>query len=88
VTALDEWKFWVDPRNRMTHRSSLPRIIRVNVGAPTPPVQALDFAKTSSTSAIQKDGPGVERHLEWLADSLRVLLERGTDLVDLCSPPV
>lgn len=88
VTALDEWKFWVDPRNRMTHRSSLPRIIRVNVGAPTPPAQALDFAKTSSTSAIQKDGPGVERHLEWLADSLRVLLERGTDLVDLCSPPV
>jgi hypothetical protein len=88
VVASDEWKFWVDLRNRMTHRSTLPRIIRVNVGAPTPPAQALDFAKTSSTSAIQMDVPEVERHLKWLANSLRVLLERGTDLVDLCRPPV
>lgn len=88
MVASDEWKFWVDLRNRMTHRSTLPRIIRVNVGAPTPPAQALDFAKTSSTSAIQMDVPEVERHLEWLAESLRVLLERGTDLVELCGPPV
>ena len=88
VTASDEWKLWVKLRNRMTHRSTLPRIIRVNVGAPTPPAQALDFAKTSSTSAIQMDVPEVERHLKWLANSLRVLLERGTDLVDLCRPPV
>lgn len=88
MVASDEWSFWLDLRNRMTHRSALPRIIPVNVGAPTPPAQALDFAKTSSTSAIQMDGPEVQRHLEWLAESLRVLLERDTDLVDLCRPPV
>lgn len=78
----------MDLRNRMTHRSTLPRIIRVNMGAPTPPAQALDFAKTSSTSAIQMDVPEVERHLEWLAERLRILLERGTDLVNLCRPPL
>ena len=88
MVASDEWKLWVKLRNRMTHRSILPPIIRVNLGAPTPPAQALDFAKTSSTSAIQMDVPEVEQHLKWLAESLRVLLERGSDLVDLCSPPV
>ena len=88
MVASDEWSFWVNLRNRMTHRSSLPRNIWLYVGAPTPPAQALDFAKTSSTSAIQKDGSEVERHLKWLADSLRVLLERGTDLVEPCGPPV
>lgn len=88
VTASAEWKFWVGLRNRMTHRSTLPRIIRVTMGAPTPPAQALDFAKTSSTSAIQMDVPEVERHLEWLAERLRILLERGTDLVNLCRPPL
>lgn len=82
----DEWSFWVKMRNRMTHRGNLPRIVRVNVGVPTPPADALDFAGTSSTSAIRMDAAEVERCLGWLTERLRVLLEHGADLVEACCP--
>lgn len=86
LVAAAEWSFWVEFRNRMTHRGNLPRIIRVNMVAPTPPAQSLDFAATSSTSATRMDTTDVERHLGWLAERLRVLLEQGADLVDACRP--
>lgn len=88
LVAADEWFFWVDLRNRMTHRGKLPRIIRVNVGAPTPPAQPLDFGGTSSTPAIRMDTAEIERRLGWIADRLSTLLENGADLIDLRSPPV
>ena len=86
LVAADEWSFWVDLRNRMTHRGNLPRILRVNMGGPTPPAQSLDFGGTSSTRTIRMDTADVELRLGWLARTLRVLLEQGADLVDATRP--
>ena len=86
LVDADEWSFWVKMRNRMTHRGNLPRIIRVNMGAPTPPAQSLDFGGTSSTRTIRMDTADVELRLGWLARTLRVLLEQGADLVDATRP--
>lgn len=86
LVAADEWSFWVEFRNRMTHRGNLPRIIRVNMGAPTPPAQSLDFGGTPSTPVIRMDTADVEPRLGWLARTLCVLLEQGADLVDAHAP--
>jgi hypothetical protein len=86
LIAAAEWSFWVEFRNRMTHRGNLPRIIRVNMGAPTPPAQSLDFGGTSSTPVIRMDTADVELRLGWLARTLCVLLEQDADLVDAHAP--
>jgi len=83
VTTLDvltnstEWTLWVDLRNRMTHRSNIPRIIQAAVGAEPPPAKALHFAATSSTPAFEADASHLETMFDWLASSLRNLLVAG-----------
>ena len=83
TTALDrqtnstEWDLWVDLRNRMTHRSNLPRIIQGAVGAEPPPAKALHFAAASSTPAFEADVAHLEVMFGWLSQSLRRLLVEG-----------
>jgi len=77
LTSSTEWALWVDLRNRMTHRSNLPRIINAAVGATPPPEKALYFAATSSTPAFEADLSHLEVMFAWLASSLRSLLEDG-----------
>lgn len=43
VLATPEWTLWVDLRNRMTHRSNLPRRLFASVGAPPPQVKPLNY---------------------------------------------
>jgi len=81
IIGSDEWKLWVDLRNRMTHRSNLPRIIRGAVGSSPPPGKALQFAKTSSTPSFEEDEEHLEYLFSWLAESLRSLLIGGHNLV-------
>lgn len=80
LTSSTEWALWVDLRNRMTHRSNLPRIINAAVGAAPPPTRALHFAATSSTPAFEADLSQLEDMFAWLADSLRNLLVEGLAL--------
>lgn len=74
----NEWIQWTNLRNRMTHRSNLPRIIRGATGTDPPPMKALHFAATSSTSAFEADISNLEDMFTWLAVSLRNLLIEGT----------
>lgn len=77
LTSSTEWTLWVELRNRMTHRSNLPRIINVAFGAVPPPARALHFAATSSTPAFEADLSHLEALFTWLASSLRNLLVEG-----------
>jgi hypothetical protein len=77
LTSSNEWKRWLDLRNRMTHRSNLPRIIQAAIGAEPPPAKALHFGGTSSTPGIEGDVSYLEAMFAWMASSLRNLLIEG-----------
>lgn len=77
LTSSTEWALWVDLRNRMTHRSNLPRIVQGAIGADPLPAKALHFAATSSTPAFEADVSHLKAMFTWLAESLRNLLIEG-----------
>jgi hypothetical protein len=80
LLSANEWSLWVDLRNRMTHRSNLPRIIDASVGAPSPPSKPINFAATSSTSVVQADPSDFDALHRWLASMLASLLSAGPTL--------
>lgn len=81
LAASQEWRFWINLRNRMTHRSNLPRRHYAAVGAPAPQVNPLNYASTSSTPEIDSDFNDWDVLHRWLADQLRDLLIGGTALL-------
>lgn len=76
-----EWELWVDLRNRMTHRSNLPRRHFASVGAPAPQVKPLNYAPTSSTPEVDADLADWDALHQWLAHQSRALLVAGTALL-------
>lgn len=82
LTNSKEWALWVELRNRMTHRSNLPRIINGAAGSAPPPEKALQFAATSSTAAFEADATHLENIFTWLANSLQNLLVEGKEFAD------
>jgi len=80
IIQSNEWKFWVSLRNRMTHRSNIPRIIRGAIGGSPPPAKALQFAATSSTPAFEADEDYLVNLFEWLAQSIKNLLAGGVEI--------
>ena len=83
LCASAEWKLWVDLRNRMSHRSNLPRMIFGAVGGEPPPAKALHFAATSSTPIVEGDLQSFDALHAWLVRSLTELLVEG---IRLCPP--
>lgn len=81
LLAAPEWVLWVDLRNRMTHRSNLPRRHFASVGAPPPKVNPLNYAPTSSTPEVDADLADWDALHQWLAQQLRKLLLSGTALL-------
>jgi hypothetical protein len=81
LLASPEWALWVDLRNRMTHRSNLPRRLFASVGAPPPQVKPLNYAPTSSTPEVDAGFADWDALHEWLARQLRKLLVSGTTLL-------
>lgn len=81
VTEAPEWKLYVDLRNRMTHRSNLPRRTFASMGGPPPKVKPINYAPTSSTKEIDADLVEWDALHRWLADSLRDLLVAGAILL-------
>lgn len=77
LVASKEWAVWVDLRNRMTHRTPLPRIVEAAIGTEPPPPSALHFAATTSTPAIKADISRLDALFSWLAQSLCALLVDG-----------
>lgn len=81
LLAAPEWNLWVDLRNRMTHRSNLPRRHFASVGAPAPQVNPLNYAVTSSTPEVDADLTDWDALHAWLAQQLQKLLVTGTALL-------
>lgn len=80
LCASAEWKLWVELRNRMSHRSNLPRVIFCAVGAEPPPARPLHFAATSSTPIVEGDLESFDALHTWLTRSLSELLIEGSNL--------
>lgn len=74
LKGSDEWELWVDLRNRMTHRSNLPRIIYASCGGAPQANEALNYAATSSTPQINSDFDEWDKLNEWLATTLKKIL--------------
>src|SRR5450631_2580725 len=55
LLSSTEWSLWLDLRNRMSHRSNLPRIAIGSMGAPPPATKPFNFAATSSTPRVEAD---------------------------------
>jgi hypothetical protein len=80
VIASREWRVWRRYRNAMSHRGSVPRIIRGLVGGSPPPPLIFQFAPTSSTDALEGNEEVLTHHLLWLAASTRKLFVAGAAL--------
>jgi hypothetical protein len=77
-----EWDLWVDLRNRMTHRSNLPRRHFLSVGGQPPVTKPLNFAATSSTPEVEAEIADFDTLHKWLATALGALLSSGRQLAD------
>ncbi len=77
LLSAPEWALWVDLRNRMTHRSNLPRRHFAAVGSSPPAVKPLNYAPTSSTPEIDAELADFDALHGWLANTLRALLAAG-----------
>lgn len=81
LLAAPEWELWGKLRNRMTHRSNLPRRHVASVGSPSPQVKPLSYAPTSSTPEVDADLVDWDGLHRWLALTLRELLRSGTEML-------
>jgi len=74
LSSSSEWRIWRTFRNRMTHRSNLPRITYASTEDNLPPAKPVNVAATSSTDAFAADLVDLRDHFTWLASSLEGLL--------------
>lgn len=81
LLAEPEWALWVDLRNRMTHRSNLPRVHEAYVGSPPPNMKPTNYAPTSSTPEVRADLADFDHLHRWLAQTLQALLIAGTQML-------
>jgi hypothetical protein len=79
MLAAAEWQLWTQFRNRMAHRSNLPRVIKAAIGA-APQAFAIELAATTSSPALVADEVHLESLFDWLAKTLTNLLDLGRSL--------
>lgn len=83
VEALDrllrsaEWNLWLSLRNRMTHRSNLPRRHYASVGSTPLPENPVHFGFTSSTPDFVGDEVWFEGQLSWFVGTIRDYLQQA-----------
>jgi hypothetical protein len=80
ILTAPEWRLWVDLRNRMSHRSNIPRVVRASIGSPLPAGKPLHFGPTSSTAPVEAEIVEFDALRDWLSNALRELLEAGATL--------
>lgn len=80
LLSAKQWALWVDLRNRMTHRSNLPRVIKAWAGGPPPPIKPIHFAATSSTPDVEGEAADFDALHDWLAQTLAAILAAGANL--------
>lgn len=81
LAASAEWKFFLDLRNRVSHRSNLSRVVRAAVGVPLPTPVPFHFSKTSNTPEIVMTIADFEARHVWFAATLRRLLIAARSLL-------
>jgi hypothetical protein len=86
LVGAQEWTLWVDLRNRMTHRSNLPRRHFASIGSPAPQVNPINYVHTSSTPEVDADIADWDALHQWLAQQLQKLLLSGIALLGRSSP--
>lgn len=79
LNRASDWATWVEFRNRMAHRSNLPRMIRASVGSAPPPMHAVQLAATSSSRSTEVSEAGLSSLFEWLVQTLARLLHGGAE---------
>lgn len=80
MLASDDWTLWRDLRNRMMHRSNLPRVIRGSIGSAPPKTPPIEYGATSSTQHVEGDESWIDMRCQWLSQHIAALLESGTHL--------
>jgi len=81
-----EWRVYTQLRNRMAHRSVLPRLIKLSEGAVAPAKQRFEAIKTTSSDAVSLSLDDLRTLILWLADALRGLLVGATALIPIAPP--
>lgn len=77
IIDSQELALLIDFRNRMTHRSNIPRVIYGAMGSELPLAKALQFAATSSSPAWEADASHLGSLFFWIASSLGRVLNSG-----------
>ncbi len=77
IIDSQEWRLLIDFRNRMNHRSNIPRVISGAMGSEPPPAKALQFSATSSSPAWEADESHLMSLFCWLTRSLGQVLIGG-----------
>jgi hypothetical protein len=83
IEALDrllgstEWRLWLGLRNRMTHRSNVPRRHYASVGSTPLPENPVHFGSTSSTPDFVGDEVWFENQLSWFIGTVKDYLHQG-----------
>jgi len=70
------WKTCIGLRNRMSHRSKIPRHLSIGEGAPPS-----TLAGTSSTNAIHVDHIYIDNLIKWLSDSIAEFCDGACSLL-------
>lgn len=71
VEELDQsttWQLCTSLRNRMTHRSKMPRITSIGLGPPS-----TSLAETTSTEQVKVDADFVNQLIAWLSDTIATM---------------
>lgn len=80
ISNAKNWKTWKYLRNRMSHRSNLPRIISLSTVRDVPQKIGEHYAETSSTESFEANEASLENLFVWLTKTLSQLLKGGCSL--------
>lgn len=74
LVGSTDWKFLLDLRNRVSHRTNLSRIVFATVGGVLPPSVPFHYAATTNTPEIKRSVMDFESYHAWFAGTVRRLL--------------
>ncbi len=81
LLASDEWNRFQEIRNRLSHRSNLPRHLFASVGCATPAADLINYGGTTSTKKIEASLSDFDALVTWLSKTLCELLNAGIALM-------
>ncbi len=80
LIASSDWSVWTSLRNRLVHRSNLPRIIRA--GAAPAAAKEFEYAPTSTTPRMTGTGVDLTAMFDSITEAVRELLIGAKQIAD------